>query len=471
MVFISAGPTNFPAVVDAAKIKRMIADNYVRSYVKVKEPPTTLVKQLGFLGPGFVLSASIVGSGELIATTILGAKAGFILFWIIILSCLVKVAIQVEFGKKAIVTGETPMRSFSKLRGPGLAKGKWTVWIVFIFTSLKILQVGGMIGGSALVLNMLFPRLPVSAMIVVLALLVSLLIHKNYYRFIEKVSLVMVVAFTALTITSLVAVSLTDFRFSVADVASGLCFDLPSHLVMYAIGAFGITGVASDEIIAYNYWCIEKGYAVYAGPADNSEAWKKRAHGWIKVMRLDAFIAMLIYTAVTASFYLLGASILHSRMEVPEGNELIAVLANIYTQSLGEGIRIGYLVGAFFVLFSSVFATLAYWTRLFADIFGQLGWIDFTDIKSRQIVISVLAWVFPAVWGVTYLLIELPVIMILSGGIVGSLLLLLVVFAALSFRYAANEHVIKSSLAYDVLLWCSISSILLVAGYVVIKFI
>lgn len=447
----------------------MIADNYTLSYEKVKEPPLTLRKQLGFLGPGFVLSASIVGSGELIATTILGSKAGFVLFWIIIASCLVKVAIQVEFGKKAIITGETPMKSFSKLPGPVLGKGKWTVWVVFIFTLLKVLQIGGMIGGSALVLNLLFPAMPIWVMTVTLALLVSLLIYKNYYRLVEKGSLVMVVAFTVLTITSLVAVGFTIFRFSLADVASGLQMRLPSDLVMYAIGAFGITGVASDEIIAYNYWCIEKGYAAYTGPADNSEEWKRRARGWIKVMRLDAFVAMLIYTAVTAAFYLLGASILHGRQEIPEGNELITALANIYTQSLGEGIRTAYLVGAFFVLFSSVFATLAYWSRLFADIFAQLEWIDFADIKSRKKTISILAWVFPAVWALTYLLIELPVIMILSGGIVGSLLLLLVVFAALCFRYGKTEQVLRSSRVYDVLLWCSVFSILLVAVYGLIK--
>src|SRR4030095_15309023 len=65
----------------------MISDSYVITEKTVKEPPTTFLKRLKFLGPGFILSASIVGSGELIATTALGAKAGFIAFWIIIVSC------------------------------------------------------------------------------------------------------------------------------------------------------------------------------------------------------------------------------------------------------------------------------------------------------------------------------------------------------------------------------------------------
>ena len=95
----------------------MLADNYVITEKTIKEPPDSFWQKLKFLGPGFILSASIVGSGELIATTTLGARAGFIAFWIIIVSCLVKVAVQLEFGKQAILTGQTPMQSFNKLLG------------------------------------------------------------------------------------------------------------------------------------------------------------------------------------------------------------------------------------------------------------------------------------------------------------------------------------------------------------------
>ena len=446
-------------------------DHYTITAGMIKEPPRTLRSKFKFLGPGFILSASIVGSGELIATTLLGGKAGFILFWVIIVSCLVKVAIQLEFGRRAILTGETPMKSFSRLPGPVFGKGKWTVWVVFLLTLLKILQMGGMLGGSAIVMSMLFPGLHEYFFVIALALFVSLLIYGNYYRLVERASLIMVVAFTVLTIVSLVAVQYTDFRISWNEFVSGLQLKLPSEVVIFAIGTFGITGVASDEIIAYNYWCIEKGYAAYSGPVEDTVQWKERAKGWIKVMYLDAGVAMAIYTSVTAAFYLLGAAILHGRTETPEGNELISVLANIYTESLGDWIRIAYLVGAFFVLFSSVFATLAYWSRLFSDIFGQLGWMDFSNTRSRKKAIAILAWSFPIIWAIVYLFVELPVIMILSGGLVGSLLLLLVVFAAICYRYRLNNHLIRSSPVYDVLLWASILSILTVAMYGLIQLI
>lgn len=106
-------------------------NHYLISERTVREPPVSFLEKLKFLGPGFILSASIVGSGELIATTTLGARAGFIAFWVIIVSCLVKVAVQLEFGRHTILTGETAMQIFNKLPGPRLGRGRWTLWFLF----------------------------------------------------------------------------------------------------------------------------------------------------------------------------------------------------------------------------------------------------------------------------------------------------------------------------------------------------
>ena len=442
----------------------MTSDKYIITERTIKEPPVSLNQQLKFLGPGFILSASIVGSGELIATTILGAKAGFIAFWVIIVSCLIKVAVQLEFGKQAILTGETVMSLFNKLPGIRFGKAGWAVWTVGVLTTLKIVQLGGMIGGSAVVLKMLFEGLPIYLYVILLVIVTAAMIYGGYYKAVEKISLVMVVAFTITTIIALIVLRYTPFSFIWKDVVSGLQFRLPSEYVAVAFGAFGITGVASDEIIAYNYWCIEKGYAAYTGPRDQSDEWKKRARGWIRVMYLDAIVAMIIYTSVTAAFYLLGAAILHGKTVIPQGNGVIEAISFIYTQSLGEGAKLIYLIGAFFVLFSSVFATLAAWTRLFPDIFGQMGWINFFDEAQRKKTVRWLSWIIPSIWAMMYFFINLPVLMILSGGIVGSVLLLVVVFAAIHF-YKNRVRYLASGRFYSVAFVISVLSIICVGLY------
>jgi manganese transport protein len=364
------------------------------------------------------------------------------------------------------------MKSFNLLPGRRIGKGSWSLWVVFILTFCKIIQLGGMVGGTAIVLDMLFPGIPIFSWTLIVALSAAVLIYKNYYPLVEKGSMIMIGFFTLLTLGSLYLLEETSYAFTWMQVWENIRFNLPPEHMLVAIGAFGITGVAADETIAYNYWCIEKGYAAYCGPKTNGvsdAARKARAEGWVKVMYTDAIVAMILYTIVTAAFYLLGAAILFKRGEIPEGNQLIEKIALIYTESLGPEIKSAYLVGAFFVLFSSVFASLAAWTRIFSDIFGQLGWIDFSNLKQRKTTVAVLSFVFPSLWVLMYYTLNSPVLMILSGGVIGSFLLLLVGYGAIHFRYFRKSESTPSAV-FDVFFWISLSSILFVAVYGLFSF-
>lgn len=434
----------------------------------IREPPVTLRQKLRHLGPGFILSAAIVGSGELVATTTLGAKAGFVTFWVILVSCLAKVALQLEFGKHAIYSGETAMAALSRLPGPRLGKASWPVWTWLLIQLLKLLQMGGIIGGVAISLHIAFPFLPVGIWALLSAISASLLVYRGYYQSVERLSLLMIVLFTLLTFASLFFLQYTSYAISGEDIASGLSFHLPPAAVGVAIAAFGITGVGGDEIMYYNYWCLEKGYARFTGPFHDSPEWQRRAKGWINVMYWDALLSMVLYTLVTAAFYLLGAAILHERGSVPEGYGMIETLSHIYTETLGGWAKSVYLLGAFIILYSTLFVALASWTRIFPDAFDQLGWIDFRRPTVRKKSIAILAWVFPLIWLLLYLFIKLPVLMILLGGFGTSILLLLVVFAAYHFRYRRLPSCLRPSRFYDLCFWISTLVILGVGVYSII---
>lgn len=352
------------------------------------------------------------------------------------------------------------MQAFNTLPGPSFGKAKWTVWTNLIVMMIKLLQVGGIVGGIAIILNMVAPGLSVTAFCFIIAIIVALMIFRGYYSHIEKVSLILIMLFTIFTFASLYFLKYTPYHITWENIWTGMQFDLPKAALAVAFGAFGITGVGGDEIIHYNYWCLEKGYAAYSGKNDGSEAWKKRAQGWIRVMQLDAVIALIVYTSVTAAFYLLGAAVLNSQGIVPQGFEMIETLSNMYTESLGPQAKSVFLFGAFITLFSTLFAALAAWTRQVSDIFGQIGWINFRDYKSRKLTIAILAWVIPFLWALLFVFIQLPVLMIITGGIVGSFLLFLVVFAAIYFRYKRLDPSFKPNLIYDLILWISIISII-----------
>lgn len=438
-------------------------DPYALHRDNIKEPPTTFLGSLRYIGPGFILSASIVGSGELIATTIVGAQAGFVLMWFIIFSCLVKVAVQLEFGKHAISSGESTMASLNALPGPRMGNANWSIWTWLFLMIFKMMQVGGIVGGVVLALEEFFPsiqQMPTRAIVTYgVAISVSLLVFRGYYLLIEKASLVMIGVFTLFTFASLVALQQTEFAIGMQDIASGLVPSIPKSTVIIfaAIGAFGITGVGGDEIMAYNYWLIEKGYASYTGPKDDSAEWESRAKGWIKVMYWDALLAMVAYTTMTVMFYLLGAAILNRMGTVPASGDLISTLGTMYTESLGGWARSVFIVGAIVVLYSTLFAALAAWTRMFADAFGRIGMYRFENPKSRQLAIGIFAWVIPAIWGTLFLFMGKPALMVILGGTSTVVILLIVVFAALYFRYRRLDGRLLPTKAYDI--WLILSSL------------
>lgn len=436
---------------------------YVVTEESILAPPKTFLERMKHLGPGLILSASIVGSGELMATTIFGAQAGFVALWVILLSCLVKVTVQLEFGKHAIHSGESTMASFNKLPGPRFGKASWAVWVWLVLMTTKNLQLGGIIGGVVgIVLHMIGSdgSFALNAGIsVAIATSVSLMIFRGRYVFIERISVVLIAFFTVFTFASLFGTISTEHAFSLRDVASGFTFALPSAVILAAVGAFGITGVGGDEIMAYNYWLIEKGYASYSGPRKDTPEWVARAKGWIRVMYLDALLSMVVYTIMTCAFYLLGAAVLHGSGDIMYKEDLIGELSKMYTNTLGPGARYAFLAGAFVVLFSTLFAALAAWTRQFSDAFSQIGWIDFQDNASRGRSIAILAWILPLIWTVLFLTLKQIGFMVIIGGVITSVILLLVVFAAIHFRYCRLPEELKPSRLYDTFLWLSIIAI------------
>src|SRR4051794_19511313 len=131
-------------------------DPYALSPDAVREPPRTLFQALKQIGPGLILAASIVGTGELINTTSLGAKAGFALLWLILLSCVIKVFVQVELGRYAITHGRTTLAAFNTLPGPRLG-ASWMCWLWLFMTLATQAQIAAMEGTVGQAAHMAFP--------------------------------------------------------------------------------------------------------------------------------------------------------------------------------------------------------------------------------------------------------------------------------------------------------------------------
>ncbi len=117
-----------------------------RTDAGVVAPPSTLIGIVRRLGPGLIIAGSIVGSGELIATTKTGAQAGIMLLWLIVIGCVIKVFVQVELGRYTITHGETTLAALDQVPGPRY-RVNWIVWFWLAMMVIGVGQLGGIVGG------------------------------------------------------------------------------------------------------------------------------------------------------------------------------------------------------------------------------------------------------------------------------------------------------------------------------------
>jgi len=126
-------------------------------------PPTSWRKRLRHLGPSVVISGAIVGSGEMILTSGLGAAAGFVMLWWVLLSCWIKSLIQAELARYTLASGDTYVRAMNRLPFRiriGRGHVSFAVAITLIALVPGLLGMGGIIGGAGQALTLLVPEVP-----------------------------------------------------------------------------------------------------------------------------------------------------------------------------------------------------------------------------------------------------------------------------------------------------------------------
>lgn len=496
----------------------------------IEAPPTTVTGILRRLGPGLIIAGSIVGSGELIATTKVGAVAGFALLWLILIGCVIKVFAQIEFGRYSVIHGRTAMDGMNEVPGPRL-RANWLIWYWCAMFLASLGQLGGIVGGvgqalaisaplteygrqyndyreTAVELQLLrfeqktspSPELadtiakletenlqrrselgvpqenelpgPHDALVwaSIVTVITAVLLYIGHYGFIQTFSTVMVASFTVVTVVNVFGLqSHADWAISWADIRTGLSFGLPeakpgadSTPLGIALAAFGIIGVGASELVAYPYWCLEKGYARFTGPRDNSPAWGERARGWMRVMYWDAWCSMIVYTFATIAFYLLGAAVLGRTGLDPGGSEMIRTLSVMYAPVFGQWAKLLFLFGAFAVLYSTFFVAIAGNTRVVADALRVVH-LRSDTVESRRRCIRALCVIFPFFCLTVFALNPNPVRLVLLGGLMQAIMLPMLAGATLYFRYKRCDDRVKPGRLWDICL--AVSAVgLLVTG-------
>ena len=501
---------------------------------EIREAPTTTIGILRNIGPGMILAGSIVGSGELIATTRTGAEAHFDFLWLIILGCIIKVFAQIELGRYAITNGKTTLAALNEVPGPiirfSLGKRKiranWILcyWLLMFVSILG--QQGGIVGGVGQAMAISIPlteegklyneniarkvsldvkkaefanlgadefetegkslQKQIEVMIsdieamgevpkandhiywsLILTVAAIFLLVWGKFSFIERFSVFLVAAFTLVTIANLFALQSYDkWAVTMVELKRGLSFGFPegSKPLITALATFGIIGVGASELLAYPYWCLEKGYGKFVGQRDESENWVRRAKGWMRVMHWDSWGAMFVYTFCTIAFYLLGAAVLGRSNLIPEGSEMIQTLSAMYQPVFGDFAQNLFLFGAFAVLFSTFYVAIAAQGRLAVDVGSVTGIVKLNE-RKRLIGLKWAGVILPLLSVLCYVFFPKPVILVLIAGTLQAIMLPLIGFAVLYFRYRKCDDNLRPGKVWDFFLWLSFAAFLVVGMY------
>lgn len=214
-----------------------------------------------------ITSAAVVGSGELLTATTLGAQAGSILFWLVFVATFVKVWVQIEIGRWSISTGKAAITGYNKVP-PKIAGRGWMAWLVLLMFLQFLIGQAGVISASAFAFSTLFPiggdpysTLSIGVWVAILVVIAIAIHATNNYELLEKLATVLVVLVTLFAVTVVFMLQGTEFSWSMGDLADGMKFQIAAGGFGIALTMFGMTGVGAGEITAYTYWCVEKGYA------------------------------------------------------------------------------------------------------------------------------------------------------------------------------------------------------------------
>ena len=425
-----------PAAVDTSANQHHSADPYTVREGETIQPPLSFGGRLRYLGPSVVISGSIVGSGEIILTSGLGAAAGFVLLWWVLFSCWIKSLIQAELSRYILVSGDTYIRAMNRLPGkiPGPRQPvSFAVVLGLIAIVPNLMGLGGIVGGAGQALTLLIPALPSTWAAGLIALVTIGILATGSYVVLERAMLVLVMSFTVATLICAILMQFTDYGMTRADLATGFSFDFPLIYLALALGVYGYTGVNASETSAYTYWCVEKGYPNFIGSPEK-HGWEARAKGWIKVLQADVVVTLLILTCATVPFYVLGAGVLKELDQQPNGLETISVLSGMFTETLGGWAVWLFGIGAFCILFSTTLSAISGGARYIPDYVMELGYLDRNNIKARRAIIRGYCVIIPIVAFVFYLSIQNPVLLVTIGAMTLALLLPVQSFAVLWFQ-------------------------------------
>jgi Mn2+/Fe2+ NRAMP family transporter len=403
---------------------------------------------LSFLGPGAVLAAATIGSGELVFGSRNGAVFGYWLAWCFVWAGVFK-GIQVYTATRYLtLTGEHPMMRWREIPGP---RG----WFPLLLGTMSILVMPVAYSVIPKILSTLtnhwfglskedphfavMSKLAASAFLLVCFLFFIL----SSYSTLEKITLglLLVMLFcisvaVVMTFRSplgfLIGITLPqvpDYEPWVTKHYASFATRSPWEEVAVYLTA---VGGGSYDYVGYVGMLREKcwgrsGFVSDAGRGENvlaqleektdlAAAEVRRARLWLRAPLIDCALSFSFVVVISLLFVILGAEILHPRQLIPDSSQLLTVQESFLTL-IHPSLKILYGAAVLLTFFGTLYGAFSVYTWTVFET-ARAVWPNATQLRLKSIQRYVLAYC--VVGGLSLIWIDLePVAVITLVAVLG----------------------------------------------------
>ncbi len=364
-------------------------------------PPFTFGNVLAIIGPGAILLGTSIGSGEWLLGPATVARYGLALFWIVTLSAILQVFLNMEFLRYTLYSGEPIFTGFMRLK-PGHTFWGW-FWVIMFFLQVGWPGWAGTAAGSlaTLVLGGRLPGAQDAQLVAVFGILTFalaagvLLVGQRIERTLELVNFILVAwILIFLVLTDVFLVPISRWGEAIAGLvgfstARGGFLFLPEGADFLLLGAFAAyTGAGGCINASLTNWARDKGWGMgkvvgyipaavgghkvavsHTGKVFRvTEETRRRWDGWWRFAGADqyglwlggAFIGMILPGLLAAQFLPAGQDI--------RGLGIAATVANELNRIGGTFLWLNTLLVSFWILFSTQLGIIDGFVRATTDI-------------------------------------------------------------------------------------------------------
>jgi Mn2+/Fe2+ NRAMP family transporter len=370
---------------------------------------------LKLAGPGLVVAATGIGSGDVVAATVGGARYGVVLLWAIAVGAFFKYVLNEGIARWQLATGRTALEGWAE-HLPAWVKfyfliylALWTIAVTAALTNATGLGISNLTQG----------RIPQSWGGVFHSLFGFVFVLLGGYGGFEKMmkTLVGIMGFSILVCAAL------TFHDPAGVVQGTFVPTIPSGAGLYVLSIIGGIG-GSVTMLSYNYWMREE---KMSGPGQLGYV-----RGDIAIAYLfTALFGMAIMMTANQAFYVPGIAITNA--------QAVTKMAQMLASILGAFGRYAYSVGFWAAVFASLLGVWQSVPYLYADFYSILKKMSPEERTRVTNVTSTpyrLALVYVTVAPIPFAFTGQPLEVIVIYTIVGSLF---VPFLAATLLYLNNR--------------------------------